>query len=137
MPVPTENLPDSSIFFRKFFRGEISPKPSDVLPWREAEHFPVVPDELGGALIAHIQRGLGDIFIFIQHETAGFREAEPFLALERPHAHRALELLVEEGDAHVPSGGQLFYGEGAAEIFLDPAVDLVDFSGLLDVDDAL
>lgn len=41
------------------------------------------------------------------------------------------------GNAHVPLLRQLLDRKGVTEIFLDPAVYLVDFSGLLNVDDTL
>jgi len=78
-----------------------------------------------------------DIPVFIQHQASGLRQPEPLLALQKAHSDRTLESLVKLRNAHAVRFRDFFHGEAFPEIFLDPAIGLLDVTGLLDPDHAL
>src|SRR5438270_10749030 len=67
---------------------------------RGAERPTVLPAELGRALVADAERGLGGVEPFAQHQPPCFLQTEPLLVLERTQRRHALEVEVERRRAH-------------------------------------
>src|SRR5487761_1575624 len=67
---------------------------------RGTEQAPVLPAELGGAVVADATADAGDVVRAVRQQQSRRLQPDVLLELDRAHRRHRLEVPVERGDAH-------------------------------------
>jgi hypothetical protein len=92
-----------------------------ILTWRGAERPPVLPAELGRALVPDSNRCMGCVEPLAQHQPPGLVEAQSLLVLERTYRRDALEVEVKRRRAHSHMLRERIDPERVREVVIQPA----------------
>lgn len=92
----------------------------------EAEEAFELAGELGGGFVADFEGSLGCAEAVLEHEGAGFMEADGLEVLEGRGIGDGAEVFVEGGGGHGGCAGEVFDGEGAVVGGVDEVESFAD-----------